>query len=83
MDQATASKALDIALSAPAPLIKIEFQGGEPLLNFELIRWIVLTAKERAVPLGKQLQFVIATNLALLNDEVLDFCAEHDVLLKY
>jgi His-Xaa-Ser system radical SAM maturase HxsB len=82
MDVATASKALDIALSAPAPLIKIEFQGGEPLLNFELIRWIVLAAKERAVGLGKGLQFVIATNLALLDDQVLDFCAEHDVLIS-
>lgn len=82
MDHATASKALDIALSAPAPLIKIEFQGGEPLLNFELIQWIVVAAKERAVPLGKQLQFVIATNLALLTDEVLDFCAEHDVFFS-
>jgi uncharacterized protein len=82
MDQATASKALDVALSAPAPLIKIEFQGGEPLLNFELIRWIVVTAKARAVRRGKQLQFVIATNLALLDDEVLDFCAEHDVLIS-
>jgi His-Xaa-Ser system radical SAM maturase HxsB len=82
MDEATASKALDVALSAPATLIKIEFQGGEPLLNFELIRWIVVTAKQRAIPLGKQLQFVIATNLALLDDEVLDFCAEHDVLFS-
>ncbi|MCV7233432.1 His-Xaa-Ser system radical SAM maturase HxsB [Mycobacterium branderi] len=82
MDQATASKALDIALSAPAPLIKIEFQGGEPLLNFELIRWIVLTAKDRAIHREKRLQFVIATNLALLDDEVLDFCAEHEVLLS-
>lgn len=82
MDEATASQALDIALSAPAPFIKIEFQGGEPLLNFELIRWIVLAAKERAAPLGKRLQFVIATNLALLTDEVLDFCAEHEILFS-
>jgi His-Xaa-Ser system radical SAM maturase HxsB len=82
MDQATASRAIDIALSAPAPLIKIEFQGGEPLLNFELIRWIVLAAKERAAPLGKQLQFVIATNLALMDDELLDFCGEHEVLFS-
>ena len=36
MDQATASKALDIALSAPAPQIKIEFQGGEPLSTSNL-----------------------------------------------
>ncbi|TGD89963.1 His-Xaa-Ser system radical SAM maturase HxsB [Mycolicibacterium sp. CH28] len=82
MDQATASKAIDIALSAPAPLIKIEFQGGEPLLNFELIRWIVVTAKQRAAPLSKRLQFVVATNLALLSDEVLDFSAEHDILFS-
>ncbi|WP_310784548.1 His-Xaa-Ser system radical SAM maturase HxsB [Mycobacterium sp. Z3061] len=82
MDRETASRALDIALSAPAPLIKIEFQGGEPLLNFELIRWIVVTAKQRAATGGKQLQFVIATNLALLSDEVLDFCAEHGVLFS-
>ncbi len=41
-----------------------------------------MTAKERSVPLGKQLQFVIATNLALLDDEVLDFCGEHDVLFS-
>lgn len=82
MDQATASKAIDIALSAPAPLIKIEFQGGEPLLNFDLIRWIVVTAKQRAAPRGKHLQFVIATNLALLNDDILDFCAEHEILFS-
>lgn len=82
MDRATASKAIDIALSAPAPMIKIEFQGGEPLLNFDLIRWIVVEAKKRAVPRGKQLAFVIATNLALLSDEVMDFCGEHDVLFS-
>lgn len=82
MDQVTASKALDVALSAPAPMIKIEFQGGEPLLNFELVRWIVVTAEQRAAFRGKQLQFVIASNLALLNDEVLDFCAEHNVHLS-
>lgn len=82
MGQQTASKALDIALSAPAPLIKIEFQGGEPLLNFELIRWLVPVAKVRAAERGKQLQFVITTNLALLTDEVLEFCDAHGILLS-
>ena len=34
MDDETAQRALDIALSAPGRWLKLEFQGGEPLLNF-------------------------------------------------
>ena len=41
MSEDTAMCALRIALAAPAPTIKIEFQGGEPLLNFTLIQLIV------------------------------------------
>jgi His-Xaa-Ser system radical SAM maturase HxsB len=74
-------RALKVALSAPAPTIKIEFQGGEPLLNFPLIKQIVAWAR-RDVPAGKTLEFVIATNLALLDDDVLDFCRDNSVLLS-
>ena len=73
MSTETAMRALDVALAAPAPTIKIEFQGGEPLLNFLLIKQIVNSAREKAHS-KKRLEFVIATNLALLDDEVLDFC---------
>lgn len=82
MSEATAMRALDIALSSPPKSIKIEFQGGEPLLNFDLIRTMVLQAKELAPGRGKHVEFVITTNLALLTDEVLAFCQEHDVLLS-
>jgi uncharacterized protein len=82
MDEATALRALDVAFSAPSPTIKIEFQGGEPLLNFELIRTLVPIAKARASISGKDVRFVITSNLALLTDEVLAFCKEHDVLLS-
>jgi His-Xaa-Ser system radical SAM maturase HxsB len=82
MDEATAMRALDVALSAPSRGIKIEFQGGEPLLNFGLIRTVVLAAKERAPGRGKAVEFVITSNLALLTDEILAFCREHDVLLS-
>ena len=30
-----------LAFRSPSPHLKIEFQGGEPLLNFALVRWIV------------------------------------------
>jgi len=81
MSEETAMRALGVALSAPAPTIKIEFQGGEPLLNFPLIKQIVGWAR-RDVPAGKTLEFVIATNLALLDDNMLGFCRENSILLS-
>lgn len=82
MSEETAGRALAIALSSPSPQIKIEFQGGEPLLNFPLVEKIVLDAKRQAPSRGKKIEFVIASNLALLSDEHLAFCKTHDVLLS-
>jgi uncharacterized protein len=82
MSEETAMRALDIAFSSPAGRIKIEFQGGEPLLNFPLIKFIVSAAQAEFRTKNKKVDFVIASNLALLNDEVLDFCKSNDVLLS-
>ncbi len=79
MSLSTAERGLDMAFRSPSRSLKIEFQGGEPLLNFELIEEVVRQAEERNRDEGRDLGFVIASNLALLSDEVLDFCARHDV----
>jgi uncharacterized protein len=82
MTEETAQRALRIALDSPSARIKVEFQGGEPLLNFDLIEKIVLAAKAAEPAAGKRIDFVIASNLALLTDEHLAFCKTHDVLLS-
>ena len=82
MSEETAGRAVEVALSAPAPRIKIEFQGGEPLLNFDLVRKIVGIVRERAPARSKTVEFVIASNLALLNDEMLAFCRDNDMMLS-
>jgi uncharacterized protein len=74
MAEDTAERALAIALQSPYSRIKIEFQGGEPLLNFKLIEKIVLAAEHGRSSTGKAIDFVIASNLALLTDEILAFC---------
>jgi uncharacterized protein len=82
MSEETAEKSLAIGLSCPSSAIKIEFQGGEPLLNMPLIEKIVGEAESGADRYQKKVQFVIATNLALLTDSILDFCKRHGVLLS-
>jgi His-Xaa-Ser system radical SAM maturase HxsB len=82
MSEEVAQRALDIAFESPSPRLKIEFQGGEPLLNFELISMMVKEAQRRADIAGKKVDFVIASNLALLNTSVLQFCKDYGVLLS-
>lgn len=82
MSEETARRSLELAFSSPSPHLKIEFQGGEPLLNFRLVRWIAAEAKRMNSSHGKDLAFVIATNLALLDDEILDFCANEGIHLS-
>jgi His-Xaa-Ser system radical SAM maturase HxsB len=77
-----ANKAIDFTFRSPAQAIKIEFQGGEPLLNFELVKHIVLEAKKRNISERRSLAFVIATNLSVLDDKVLSFCREHDIYIS-
>lgn len=82
MSYETAMHALDLTFRSPSPQLKIEFQGGEPLLNFPLIVEIVEEAERRNAIEQRDLMFVIASNLALLDDDVLAFCDEHDVYIS-
>ncbi|MHC1743947.1 MAG: His-Xaa-Ser system radical SAM maturase HxsB [Syntrophobacteraceae bacterium] len=73
MDRTTARKCVDMALASPSQSIKIEFQGGEPLLSFPVLKEIVEYASERNETAGKQLEFVICSNLLALDQERLDY----------
>ena len=82
MTEQTADKALDFVFRSPSPGIKIEFQGGEPLLNFEIVKYVVIQAEERNKIFNRDLHFVIATTLSLLTDEILEFCKAHKIVLS-
>jgi His-Xaa-Ser system radical SAM maturase HxsB len=82
MTPETAERAVSLMFRSPSPSLKVEFQGGEPLLNFDLIRKIVLDVEERNLLEQRQIDFVIASNLSPLSDEILRFCAEHQICLS-
>jgi len=82
MTREQALRAVDFVFRSPARHVKIEFQGGEPLLRFDLVRYVVACAEARNAIERRDLRFVIATNLARLTDEMLAFCKEHDIHLS-
>lgn len=77
MSEDVLHKAVDLMLENPAPVVTMEFQGGESLLNFQLVKEAVLYAKK--CNQQKQIEYVICTNLTLLEDEHLEFFKEHNV----
>ena len=50
----TAKKAVNMIFRSPSPIIKIEFQGGEPILNWKIVRKIVEYARVSKSPYSKK-----------------------------
>ena len=75
-------RSVETMLCSPAPQITMEFQGGEPLVNFDLIKEAVVLTKQLNEPLGKHIDFVLCTNLAQLEDEHLGFMENHGILVS-
>ena len=75
MNKEMAEKAVDIALQSPEQSLCFEFQGGEPLVNFEIIKHIV---EYTEIHKGRhEIAYTVVTNLTLLQDEMLDFFTQH------
>ena len=79
MSRATASRAVDLMFQSPSRELKVEFQGGESLLNVELMKFVVELVNERNVREERDVEFVVATNLAELSDEALTLCQSHRI----
>lgn len=76
-----AKKAVDFFLnhSIDCEKVNIGLYGGEPLLEFELVKKIVLYAE--SVFIGKELNFSLTSNGTLLTDEIIEFFINHNVQL--
>jgi uncharacterized protein len=75
-----ADQAIDLMFQSPSPSLKVEFQGGESLLNFDLIRYVVCAVESRKGE--REVGFVITTNLANLTDEMIAFAAAHGIFFS-
>jgi len=82
MSLETGKRAIDIALSSPENQLTFEFQGGEPLLNFPVLREMVLYGEQAAERAGKRVNFTLVSNLCLLDEEKLSFLMEHQVSIS-
>ncbi len=69
-------KALDflIANSGNRRNLEVDFFGGEPLMNWEVVKQLVEYGRSKEKEYNKNFRFTMTTNGVLLNDEIMDYC---------
>ena len=53
--------------------LEVDFFGGEPLMNFDVVKRLVAYAREREKECGKNFRFTLTTNGVLIDDDVIEF----------
>ena len=53
--------------------LEVDFFGGEPLMNFEVVKKLVEYARSIEKEMGKNFRFTLTTNGVLVDDEVIEF----------
>ncbi len=53
--------------------LEVDFFGGEPLMNFDVVKELVKYAREREKETGKNFRFTLTTNGILIDNDVIDF----------
>lgn len=75
MSYEVGKRALDwlIENSGTRQNLEVDFFGGEPLLNFEVVKQLVAYGRSREAECGKKFRFTLTTNGILLDDQVIEF----------
>lgn len=82
LNEKTAIKVAETIFKSPSPYIKIEFQGGEPTLNWSSLTTIIEKAEQINVSQKKSLSFVVCTNLTAITEDQLKYLKDHQVCLS-
>lgn len=72
MNKQTAQKVVDIILSSPSNNLTIEFQWWEPLVNMEIIDFIINYTQEKNKLLKKNISYALVSNLTLIDEKILE-----------
>lgn len=82
----TGKQALDflMANSGSRTNLEVDFFGGEPLMDWDVVKKLVAYAREQEGPHHKKFRFTLTTNGVLIDEDVIDFANRemHNVVLS-
>lgn len=79
MTEETAKKVVDTIFYTSSNSLTIEFQWGESLINWDIVKYIVEYAKIQAFHLHKTVSFALVSNLTLMDDEKMQYILDNGI----
>lgn len=74
--------AISLMLKSPNPCITMEFQGGESSLALDLVEHAIIETERRNEEIGKDIKYVICTNLVEVSDKLITLCEKYNVFVS-
>lgn len=81
MDIETAKKVVDTIFKTPNKVVTIEFQGGEPLVNWPVVKFITNYARDKNKTEKKKLYISLVSNFSLMTEDKYKFLTKKEVSL--
>ena len=82
MTKETAKNIVKVIFDSPSPFIKIEFQGGDPSTYFDMVKFIIEEAEYKNLFKKRCLEFVICTNITLLDESMIKYLKKHNCFIS-
>lgn len=82
MSESMLDAACDTVFESSSPVLTIEFQGGDPLIRFDLVHRAIERIAKRNTSERRQIQFVVASTLHQLDQRMCSVFREHEVALS-
>lgn len=79
MSLEVAKKAIDIAFTSTSPIISFEFQGGEPLYNWDVVKKTIEHIRNKEKENEKTVNLSVVTNFSLMDEKKAKFLIENEV----
>ena len=82
MSMHTMEKGVELMFKSRSQHLTMEFQGGEPSLEYDLLKYGIEKAEEKNITEKRHITYVLCTNSINLTERVLDLCKQYNVLIS-
>ena len=81
MSLETAKQVVDHLMQTPSPYLNIEFQGGEPVIAWDVLKFIVEYSREKNRYEKKHLEHSLVTNMTYMDEEKAEWLVRNNVMI--